>query len=109
MTAAEKLAMLKTLLGVDEADTALSATLEVYLDAAEREILSWRYSYSLKPPDAVPAEYEMTQIYAVIAGYGISGAENQTEHTENGIRRAFKYEDMIAYIRAHVMQIVKVT
>ena len=50
----------------------------------------------------------MTQVHAVIAGYSISGAENQTAHSENGISRSFKYEDMIAYIRSHVIPIVKV-
>lgn len=108
MTQTEKLTMLKTLLGMDEFDDSADTLLEVYLDASKREILAWRYSFALEPPDEVPTEYEMVQIYAVIAGYGISGAENQTEHSENGIRRIFKYEDMIAYIRAHVLQIVKV-
>lgn len=105
MTDAEKLSMIKTLMGLSDSE---NERISVYLSAAGREILAWRYSYAKETPEAVPAEYEMTQVHAVIAGYSISGAENQSSHTENGIGRVFKYEDMIAYIRAHVIPIVKV-
>ncbi len=105
MTDAEKLSMIKTLMGLNDTE---DERISVYLSAAEREIISWRYSYANEKPTVVPAEYEMTQIHAVIAGYSISGAENQTAHSENGISRSFKYEDMLAYIRAHVIPIVKV-
>lgn len=105
MTMDEKIKMLEALLG----DTTIPVDrLEAYLAAAEKEILAWRYSYSSQTVSEVPAEYEMTQIHAVIAGIGISGAENQTQHSENGINRSFKYADMLAYIRAHVLPIVGV-
>lgn len=101
MTNSEKLGMTATLLGVTcEADMTL---LEVYLTAAQREILAWRYSYSANMPDAVPPEYEMTQVYAVIAGYSHAGAEGQLSHSENGISRTFRHEDMVKYIRANVI------
>ena len=105
MTDAEKLSMIKTLMKLDESE---DEQISVYLSAAGRELLAWRYSYAKEVPSIVPAEYEMTQVHAVIAGYSISGAENQTAHSENGISRSFKYEDMIAYIRSHVIPIVKV-
>lgn len=104
MSETEKIEMLTSILGnaVDE------DLIAVYLNMAKREILAWRYSYaSGDVPLEVPTEYEMTQIYAVVAGYGISGAEGQTSHTENGISRTFKFEDMIAYIRAHVIPIAR--
>lgn len=106
MSDAEKLSMIKSMLGFEDAyeDKRLTA----YLDASEREILAWRYSYSTEVPKEVPSEYEMTQVSAVVAGYSQSGAENQTSHSENGISRTFKYEDMIAYIRSHVIPIAKV-
>ena len=106
MTIDEKLSMVKSMLGFT--DTSEDERLKVYLTASEKEILSWRYSYSEEMPTEVPAEYEMTQVYAVIAGYSQSGAENQTVHNENGISRTFKHEDMIAYIRNHVIPIVRV-
>lgn len=106
MTLDEKLSMVKTILGID--DNSEDKRITVYLDASKREILSWRYSFAVESPDEVPLEYEMTQVHAVIAGYSISGAENQVSHSENGISRSFKYDDMLAYIRSHVVPIVKV-
>lgn len=106
MTVMEKLKMVKTLLGICESDTSENARILVFLGAAEKEIISWRYSLSSQKVNSVPPEYEMTQVYAVIAGYSQSGAENQLSHTENGITRTFKHEDMIAYIRSNVLTIV---
>ena len=105
MTTEEKLTMVKSLLRMNDEEDSLITT---YLMAAEQEILHWRYSNASTIPDAVPAEYEMTQVFAVIAGYSISGAEGETSHSENGISRTFKYEDMVAYIRSHVIAIAKV-
>jgi len=106
MSDTDKLSMIKSMLGFD--DTSEDKRLTAYLDASKREILAWRYSYSTEVPKEVPSEYEMTQVSAVVAGYSQSGAENQTSHSENGISRTFKYEDMIAYIRSHVIPIAKV-
>jgi len=52
--------------------------------------------------DAYLVEFDMVQVMACVVGYGISGAEGQTSHNENGIQRSFKYADMISYIRSHV-------
>lgn len=101
MTVTEKVEMVMALLG--EADPGLESKVEVYLTAAAKEIISWRYSYARKNVSEVPEEYEMTQVHAVVAGYTLSGAENQTFHNENGIQRTFKYSDMLDYIRAHVV------
>ena len=108
MTETDKLLMLKTLLGVT--DTTEDEQFKVFLTAAAREIVAWRYSYSSEADTktSVPPEYEMTQIYAVIAGFSQSGAEGQQSHSENGISRTFKHADMIAYIRANVVPYVGV-
>ena len=110
MTDTEKLVMIKTMLQIEQSDTGEDALISVYIFAAAKEIIGWRYSYSAKYVDIteVPAEYEMTQISAVVSGYSQIGAENQTSHSENGIGRSFKYEDMIAYIRNHVVPIAGV-
>lgn len=108
MTDAEKLSMIKVLLEIDSEDISEDNRIATFLIAAAREIIAWRYSYVEweEPLTEVPAEYEMTQIYAVVAGYSQSGAENQISHNENGISRVFSYPDMIGYIRAHVISIV---
>lgn len=107
MTDAEKLVQLKALLQIT--DTTQDATLAVYLSLARDEILSWLYSG--KTPEGVtdvPERYIPTQIMAVVAGYGLMGAENQTAHSENGISRTFKYSDMVQYIRANTFAYVQV-
>ena len=105
MTAAAKLAIVKTLLRIDSADTSEDALITSYLDMAAQEILSWRYSNAHNVPEVVPAEYEMTQVQAVINGYTQSGIEGQTESVENGITRRFKYTDMVEYVRNHVIHV----
>ena len=101
MTATAKLVQLKALLQITDATK--DATLAAYLNFAKLEILSWLYSGDT-PDDVtdVPAQYEPTQIAACVVAYGVSGGEGETGHSENGISRTFRYEDMVAYIRTHV-------
>lgn len=105
MTAEEKLDMVKTMMG---SDAPSDAEITSYLSAAKSEILSWRYSYAESMPDEVPAEYEMTQVQAVINGFTQRGNEGQTVSVENGIHRHFAYPDMLRYIRANVISIARV-
>ena len=110
MTNAEKITMLTTMLfpdgGATESDTAI---LQVYLDLAEQEILNYRYSYSSSGiPEILPVEYDAIQVMAVMHGFSQVGAEGQTLSVENGVHRHWKYEDMIAYIYAHVIPIARV-
>lgn len=109
MTDAQKLAMIKTLLedgGEMPSDTKLNA----YLELAGEEIIHWIYHLvGNEPVDAeVPAQYEVTQIYAVVAGYTHAGAEGQRTHNENGISRTFVHADMLDYIRQNVLAIARV-
>ena len=107
MTSNEKIIALKLIMGI-ETDTE-DEVLQTYLSMAGQEIISWRFShFDGEAPCDVPSEYEQTQLFAVVAGYSQSGAENQTRHDENGISRTFKYEDMVAYIRSHVIPYVKI-
>ena len=101
MTDAEKLTSVKSVLGIT--GTAEDASLSAYLALAEAEILAWLYSGNT-PDDVtdVPTRYEVTQIMGVVAGFNMQGAEGQLAHSENGISRSWKYEDMVAYVRTHV-------
>jgi hypothetical protein len=103
MNVEEKLEMLKTILDIPSSDSSEDSRLTVYLSVAEREIIGWRYSYGSQTVETVPAEYEMVQVFAVVAGYSQSGAENQLSHSENSISRTFSYPDMVHYIRANVI------
>lgn len=107
MTNSEKLAMVKSLLRIS--DTSMDELLTTYLNAAKSEILGWRYSYDRdNAPSEVPAEYEMTQVQAVVNGFTQSGNEGQSVSIENGIHRHFSYADMVRYIRANVIAIARV-
>jgi hypothetical protein len=90
--------------------TAEDALINVYLTLAAQEILNWKYSL-VGIPDGltdVDAEDEVVQIHAVIAGYNIRGAENQTSHNENQIYRTFDANDMVDYIRQKIIPYAKV-
>lgn len=106
MSTEEKLEMLRTILGLTEGVDLVK--IKTYLKMAGKEILAWRYSYASEMPEEVPPEYEMTQIYAVVAGFGQEGAENQRYHSENGILSSFIYADMVTFIRSHVIPLCKV-
>ena len=108
MSDSEKLLMVKTILEIPSEDTSSDELISAYLLLAKAEILAWRYSYAAAAPENVPAEYETTQVMAVVAGYSQGGAEGQLTHSENGIQRIFKHADMVAYIRAHVIPVCKI-
>lgn len=104
MDASMKLDYIKTMIGVAASDTSQDALIHTYLTIAAHEIINYKYSLVGIPDgvDDVDGEDEITQIYAVIAGYNNRGAENQTSHNENQIYRTFHYTDMIEYVRNHV-------
>ena len=110
MTPEAKLAMVKAILRIDDTDTSEDALITTYLDMAQQEMLSWRYSHANPDnvPETVPTEYEITQVQAVINGYTQAGVEGQVLSIENGIHRNFNYRDMVEYVRTHVIPIAGV-
>ena len=110
MTSEAKLAMVKAILRIDDSDTSEDVLITTYLDMAQQEMLSWRYSHANPDnvPETVPTEYEITQVQAVINGYTQAGVEGQVLSIENGIHRHFNYSDMVEYVRAHVIPIAGV-
>lgn len=110
MTDSEKLATVKVLLE-DGGALPSDAKIETYLALAKQEILEWIYHLvGGIPEDAtdVPTRYEPTQVYAVVAGFTQAGAEGTRDHSENGIKSAFVYSDMLDYIHNNVLPIVRV-
>lgn len=108
MTDAEKLTRVKLILGISgtDEDTLLSG----YLDLARDAIID--HLCSLYTPvggmSDVPQKYDQVQVMAVVAGYNLIGAENETVHIENGIDRHYKYSDMLAYIENHVIPYARI-
>lgn len=110
MTDEQKLLTIKTLLE-DGGDVPGDEKILTYLELSALEILNWKYHLIGGVPEdvtEVPAADEGAQIYAVIAGYTHAGAEGEQTHIENGVHRHFIYEDMIGYIRNHVLPYVRV-
>ena len=108
MTDTQKLTYLKTMLGIT--GTAQDTLLTTYLAMATQEILQFKYSL-VGIPDGqteVDPEDEITQIHAVVAGFNIRGAENQTSHNENQIYRTFDANDMVDYCRNKVIPYARV-
>ena len=107
MTTADKLTMIKSMLGVS--DTSQDALLTTYLTMSAQEIIQWKYSLIGVPEGKtdVDAEDEITQIHAVVAGFNMRGAENQTSHNENQIYRTFDANDMVDYVRTHIIAYAK--
>ena len=111
MTDAEKLNIIKILLDDGSGYMPTDETLSTYLTLSKNEILSWMYHLiGGVPTDVteVPAKYENTQIYAVVAGWTHAGAEGQTVSIENGVHRHFSYNDMLDYIHNNVLPFVRV-
>jgi len=105
MDASMKLNYIKAMLGIAESDTSEDALINSYLAMSTQEILNYKYSL-IGIPDGkteVDAEDDITQIYAVLAGYNQRGAENQTSHNENQIYRTFHFTDMVQYIKSNVI------
>ena len=109
MTKADKLARVKLMLG-DDVTNDDDATLDGYLDLA-RDALIGHLCTVAKPATPlidVPSKYDMVQVFAVVAGFNLIGAEGEVVHIENSIHRHFKYEDMLAYIEGHVLPYARV-
>lgn len=110
MTDAQKLQTVKTLLE-DGGEVPSDEKLNTYIMLSGNEILAWKYHLvGGVPADVteVPSVDEGAQIYAVVAGYTHAGAEGEQTHIENGVHRHFIYEDMIGYIRNHVLPLARV-
>ena len=109
MTDIDKLTMLRSVLGVGVDNFEHDATLRVYLNLAEQEILAWLYSVCGGVPTTVtrvPKAYEVTQIMACAAGFAKQGADDEVARTENGVVSRWEHADMVAYIRDNVVPYV---
>ena len=111
MMDAQKLEIVKTLLDDGTGNMPDDNKLNTYIMLSGQEILSWKYHLVGGIPSGitdVPVVDEGAQIYAVIAGYTHAGSEGEQTHIENGVHRQFQYEDMIGYIRNHVLPYARI-
>ncbi len=103
MTQAEKLTLLKAMVGESDTEEVLLA----YLNIAGRKILNRAYPYGTEETE-VPTRYDFLQ--CEIAAYLLNkrGAEGQTIHSENGIYRLYESADVPKSLLASVTPMVGV-
>jgi hypothetical protein len=89
MTQAEKLTLLKAMVGESDSEEVLLA----YLNIAGGKILNRAFPFDSEETE-VPERYEFLQ--CEIAAYLLNkrGAEGQTAHSENGISRSYESADV---------------
>ncbi len=89
MTQAEKLTLLKAMVGESDSGEVLLA----YLNIAGRKIINRAFPYDSAATE-VPVRYDFLQ--CEIAAYLLNkrGAEGQTGHSENGISRSYESADV---------------
>ena len=89
MTQAEKLQLLKAMVGESDNEVVLLA----YLNIAGRKIINRAYPFGTEETE-VPKRYDY--LHCEIAAYLLNkrGAEGQTSHSENGISRSYESADV---------------
>ena len=89
MTQAEKLQLLKAMVGKSDPEEVLLA----YLNIAGSKIINRAYPFGTDEPE-VPKRYEFLQ--CEIAAYLLNkrGSEGQVSHKENGIDRTYESADV---------------
>ena len=89
MTQAEKLQLLKAMVGESDPEEVLLA----YLNIAGSKIINRAYPFGTDEPE-VPQRYDF--LHCEIAAYLLNkrGAEGQTSHSENGISRSYESADV---------------
>ena len=91
MTNEQKIDKLKVLISPD---TATDQLLLYLLEQAEGIILNRRYPFGAPEGAELSAYHEQIQIHMAVELFGKMGAEGQTAHEENGIKRAWESGDV---------------
>lgn len=93
MTDTEKLSML--MVQVDEVEASQSLLL-TYLTMAEDIILNRLYPFmeQMEEDPVLPRKYHMLQVRIAAVLFNKRGAEGQTTHDENGVKRVYSAADV---------------
>lgn len=99
MTASEMISQINLMMGEEYSDELLSA----FIQQAQTECANWEFQLIGIPDDLDMTKYDQVVISAVIVAMSLRGAEGETQHSENGILRGFKWSDMADYIHNHIV------
>lgn len=99
----EKLVRLSALISPDTASETLLISL---LEQSEGIVLNKRYPFGIPEGAAVPKQYEHIQIQIAIELFTKMGAEGQTVHDENGIKRTYEAADVSPSLLKRIVPLV---
>lgn len=99
MTASEMISQINLMMGEEYSDELLSA----FIQQAQTECVNWEFQLIERPEVIDMTKYDQVVINAVIVAMSLRGAEGETQHSENGILRGFKWSDMADYIHNHIV------
>lgn len=91
MTNEQKIEKLKVLISPDAATDSLLLSL---LELAEGIVLNRRYPFGAPEGATVEQRFENTQLQIAVELFNKMGAEGQTAHDENGIKRTWAAGDV---------------
>lgn len=103
MTREEMLGKLVVLISPDKASDDL---LSYLLDQAEGIVLNRRYPFGAPEGATVPAAYEHIQIKIAVELFSKMGAEGQTAHDENGVKRTYEAGDVSGSLLRQITPLV---
>lgn len=103
MTTEEKIARLEVLISPDTAGTDLLVSL---LEQAEGIVLNRRYPFGVPEDASIPAVYEHIQLQIAVELFSKMGAEGQTVHDENGIKRTYEAADVSPSLLRRIVPLV---
>lgn len=92
MTTAEKLKILKSIIGISLDNVSDDDALIVYLDISKQKILCRAFPYANETE--IPTKYELLQCEIAAYLWNKRGAEGQSAHSENGINRSYESADV---------------
>lgn len=102
MTNEEKITRLSVLISPD---TATDELLAVLIAQAEGIVLNRRYPFGIPEGATVPKAYEHIQLQMALELFSKMGAEGQTVHDENGIKRTFESADVSPSLLSRIIPV----
>lgn len=87
-------------------DTVAPDLLNLLVKQAEAIVLNKRYPFGVPENATVPVQYEHLQIRIAVELYSKMGAEGQTVHEENGIKRTYEAADVSPSLLRQILPVV---
>ena len=102
MTNEEKITSLAELISPDTADVKILSQMIVL---SEGIVLNRRYPLGVPQGATVPKQYEHIQLQIALELFSKMGAEGQTVHDENGIKRTFESADVSPSLLSRIIPV----